>query len=213
MFSKCPIYKLARTNCARGDLIAGPSIGRDLTQRGRERQWTTKLQKNYISGSLFTSLCGSLGFCFLYLKLCKQKSFSVRLIKYRQLFCYVLVVPRALKRSYHVLMLAIITSCRCLARCIPSCTYCIYYCSLPSPSSYFKPVILAYSEHTKIKTQQMKTKIGRTRDTFVVAVCMQLKARFIYWHWLNLEQNATIINFYGINYALLFSLNESLIRF
>ena len=45
----------------------------------------TTAQKNHISGSLFTSSCGSLGFCFLRLKLCEQKlikCFSMNLKKY-----------------------------------------------------------------------------------------------------------------------------------
>ena len=42
-------------------------------------------QKNHISGSLFTFLCGSLGFCFLALDIANRKMikcFSMKLNKY-----------------------------------------------------------------------------------------------------------------------------------
>ena len=96
------------------------------------------VQKNHIPDLLFTSLCVSYGFYFLRLKLCEQKvikCFSMKLNKYQELICcYVLAVLRTPKKSFHVLILAT-TPCRCLARCIPTCRYCIYYCSLPSESS------------------------------------------------------------------------------
>ena len=48
---------------------------------------------------------------------------------------------KLLKRSFHVLIVAT-TPCRSSARCIPTCSYCIYYFSLPSwsvsPSSLCK---------------------------------------------------------------------------
>ena len=69
--------------------------------------------------------------------------FFMKLNKYWKHFCYyVLVARRTLKRFFHVLILAV-TPCRCLARCIPTCRYYIYYCSLPlasaSPSSLLNP--------------------------------------------------------------------------
>ena len=39
-----------------------------------------------------------------------------------------------LKKSFHVVILAT-TTCRCSAPCIPACSYCVYYCSLTSPSA------------------------------------------------------------------------------
>ena len=60
-----------------------------------------------------------------------MECFFTKLNKYRKHFYYVLVVPRTLKRSFHVLILAI-TSCRCSERYIPMYSYCIYYCSLPT---------------------------------------------------------------------------------
>ena len=38
------------------------------------------------------------------------------------------------KMSFHVLIQLAMTPCRCSARCIPTCSYCIFYCSLPSAS-------------------------------------------------------------------------------
>ena len=94
----------------------------------------TTAQKNHMSGSLIISLCG---FCFLFFKLCQQKTIKFFFSK-RERFCYyILVVPKTLKRSFDVLILAI-TPCRRSARCIQTCSYCIYYCSLPLPSSLLK---------------------------------------------------------------------------
>ena len=77
-------------------------------------------------------------FCFLCFKLCEQKTgqcFSMKLNKYWKVFSYyVLVVRRTLKKVFQVPFLAK-TPCRCSARCIPTCSYYSYYCSLPSSSS------------------------------------------------------------------------------
>ena len=67
--------------------------------------WTTTAQKNHISGSLFTSLCWSLEFCFFALNFVNKKTikcFSMKLNrKYRESFCcYVLVVPTTLKKVF-----------------------------------------------------------------------------------------------------------------
>ena len=67
----------------RHDVRWKPAI-RDFTQRGRERQ-RRRLRKITFLSSLFTSLCGSLGFYFLGLKLCEQKTvqcFSTKKNKY-----------------------------------------------------------------------------------------------------------------------------------
>ena len=63
---------------------------------------TTTAQKNYISGSLNTSLCGSLRFGFFALKFVNRKTikcFSMKPNKYWERFCYyILVVPTTLEK-------------------------------------------------------------------------------------------------------------------
>ena len=60
---------------------------------------TTTVQKNHISGFIFTSSCGSLGFCIVRLKLFEKKTikcFSEELNKYLANFCDYVVVVRKL---------------------------------------------------------------------------------------------------------------------
>ena len=65
---------------------------------------TTTAKKNHISGSLFTSLCGSLGFCFFALEIVNRKMikcFSMKLNKYGESFCcYILVVFTTPKKVF-----------------------------------------------------------------------------------------------------------------
>ena len=93
-------------------------------------------QKNHISGLLFSFLFMTLGFSFFTLNFVNRKvfiRFSIKLNKYRESFCcYVLIVLTTLKKVFSLSKLAT-NLCRCSARCIPMCSYCMYYCSLPSP--------------------------------------------------------------------------------
>ena len=58
------------------------------------------------------------------------KCFSMKLNKYQELICcYVLAVPRTLKKIFSRSNSSD-NPCRSWARCIPTCSYCIYYCSL-----------------------------------------------------------------------------------
>ena len=62
--------------------------------------WTTTAQKNRIFGSLFTSLYGSLGFCFFALNFVNRKMikcFFLKLNKYWESF--LLLRPRSLENS------------------------------------------------------------------------------------------------------------------
>ena len=66
---------------------------------------TTAVQKNHFSRSFFTSLCGSLGFCFVALTFVNRKKmecFSMKLNKYRESFCCysVLVLSTTLKKVF-----------------------------------------------------------------------------------------------------------------
>ena len=78
-------------------------VKRDVKLRERECE-RRRLQKNHLSGSLFTSLCGSLGFCFFALNFVNRKTmecFSMQLNKYwESFFYYVLVVPTTLKQVF-----------------------------------------------------------------------------------------------------------------
>ena len=57
-------------------------------------------QKNHIFGSLFYSLCRSLGFCF-FVNRRTMKCFSMKLNKYLESFCcYVLLVSTTLKNVF-----------------------------------------------------------------------------------------------------------------
>ena len=91
-----------------------------------------------------------LGFCFPRNKLCKREKitcFPMKLNKYWEHFCYyVLVVPRTLIKVFSCSA----TPCRCLARCIQTCSYFIYYCSLLSASaslSLLPKVPTAFTKH------------------------------------------------------------------
>ena len=96
----------------------------------------TQTQKNYVSSSLFTSLCWPLEFCSI-IKFFEQqtmKCVSMMLNKHWERSCsHVLVVPRSLKRPFHVLILAT-TPYWSSTWYIPTCSYCIYFSSLLSSS-------------------------------------------------------------------------------
>ena len=77
---------------------------RDLyTERGRKLP-TTTAQENHISGSLFTSFWGALGFCFFALNFVNRKMikcFPMKLNKYWEKFYgYFLVASTSLKKVF-----------------------------------------------------------------------------------------------------------------
>ena len=51
---------------------------------------------------------------------------------------FLLLRPRSpdnFKNDFFYVVILATTPCRCRAQCIPMCSYCIYYCSLPSSSA------------------------------------------------------------------------------
>ena len=122
-------------------------------------------EKSHFWFALLFIVHWSLGFSFFALNFVNRKTmecFSMKLNKYWESFCcYIFVVSTTLKQVFS----------RCNfsdnyvqvpTLCIPTCSYCIYYCSLPSssasPSSLLLPILWDWKQKLNRTNSKMRKK-------------------------------------------------------